>query len=374
MAPATGRASPGLVPAPAASPHRPRSRVVPRPTSASIGWHGWRERPSVRRDRFPRWFPARRYRGPMRIPTALPEAQPASATPSTARVSPTQPRRQARWLLMTADALALLVSSLAGVALWGWILGASAPAGSLRPGAWLPFAPVALLLMAAYGLYRRPARRVRSLTFLDLAHLFHALTLAGLVTLAVSGVMHRLTGVAKMTWSEVAACALPALIAIPLVRAALTAIMDRNGIPRTRVIVIGSGAIAERLIGRLRRFGDIEFVGWVDEGAPADAPRDRSHYLGTGSQISTLCRVHGVDRVLVALDDWNGRPLAEWLRSTPSTTQVSIVGPSSDLVPGRSAIDQFHGLPVIDITAPPPGAGQRFAKRTIRAAARAAML
>lgn len=309
----------------------------------------------------------------MRTPTGLTEVQPASVPRPSSLPPPAANRRQARWLLMTVDAVALLSSSLCGVAVWGWILGRTTPAGALRPAAWLPFVPVALLLMAAYGLYRRPARRVRSLTFLDLAHLFHALTLAGLVTLAVSGVMHRLTGVAKLTWSEVAACALPALVAVPLVRAGLTAIMDRNGIPRTRVIVVGSGAIADRLIGRLGRFGDIEFVGWVDDAIPAGTLH-RSHYLGDGAQLGTLCELHGVDRVLVALDDWNGQPLADWLRSAPATTQVSIVGPSSDLVTCRSVIDEFHGLPVIDISAPPPGLGQRIAKRTIDVAVSAAML
>ena len=311
----------------------------------------------------------------MRTPTGLPEAYPAPTTlPNVSTPSPTPNRRPARWLLVIVDSVALLASSLGGVAVWGWILGRAAPAAALRPNAWLPFAPVALLSMVAYGLYRRPARRVRSLTFLDLAHLFHALTLAGLVTLAVSGVIHRLTGVAKLTWSEVAACALPALIAVPSVRAALTAIMDRNGIPRTRVIVVGSGAIAARLIGRLRRFGDIEFVGWVDEMSSASTRDPDERYLGRGTQLGSLCRLYGVDRVLVALDDWNGRPLADWLRSTPPTTQVSIVGPSSDLVTCRSVIDEFHGLPVIDITAPPPGIGQRIAKRAIDVCVSAGML
>jgi exopolysaccharide biosynthesis polyprenyl glycosylphosphotransferase len=310
----------------------------------------------------------------MRTSTGLPEAHPAPIARPTVSSSPPTHRRQARWLLVTVDTVALLASSLCGVALWGLILGSAAPAGSLRPGAWLPFVPVALLMVAAYGLYRRPARRVRSLTFLDLAHLFHALTLAGLVTLAVSGVMHRLTGVAKVTWSEVAACAIPALAAVPLVRAALTAIMDRNGIPRTRVIVVGSGAIAERLIGRLRRFGDIDFVGWVEETSSAGTQHRPTQFLGTGTELGSLCRHHGVDRVLVALDDWNGRPLADWLRSTPISTQVSIVGPSSDLVTCRSVIDEFHGLPVIDIMAPPPGTGQRIAKRTIDVVVSAGML
>src|SRR5579864_7833026 len=169
----------------------------------------------------------------MRTSTGRPDAAAVPAVQPAVARSPSPPVRHARWLLMAVDAAAVLLAATLGVAFWGWILGRAAPAGALHPGAWLPFVPVALLTMAAYGLYRRPSRRVRSLTFLDLAHLFHALTLSGLVTLALSGEQHRLFGVAKLTWSEVAACALPALIAVPAFRGLATAVMDRNGISRT---------------------------------------------------------------------------------------------------------------------------------------------
>jgi len=83
------------------------------------------------------------------------------------------------------------------------------------------------------------------------------------------------------------------------------------------------------------------------------------------TRLADLCATYGVDRVLVAFDEWNERPLAEWLRETPATTQVSVIAPSSDLVTCRSVVDEFHGLAVIDVTAPPAGPGQRLAKRTL---------
>lgn len=275
--------------------------------------------------------------------------------------------RLARALLLGVDAVAVLGVSFLGVGVWGWILGSATPRGATRPSCWLPIVPVTLVLMAAYGLYRRPGRRLRSLTFLDLSHLFHALTLAGLVSLAVSGVLHRLAGTPKLTWSEVVAAAAPALLAVPLVRAGLTMVMDHRSIPRTRVIILGSGMTARRVSERLARFGDIELVGWVDHDltlGPLDGASLGRH-LGSGAELVGLCRRHGVDRVLVALDDGGDNPVMEWFRDLPTTVRVSVVPPFSDVLTWRSSVDELHGLAVIDVAPPAAGVVQRAAKRMI---------
>jgi exopolysaccharide biosynthesis polyprenyl glycosylphosphotransferase len=273
--------------------------------------------------------------------------------------------RHARMLLVAGDVFELVVASMLGVRVWGWILGSAAPAGTTRPSVWVPFVPITLAMMAVYGLYRRPGRRVRSLTFLDLGHLFHAVIVSGLLTLAASGSLHRLVGTPKLTWSEVAACALPAMLGLPAMRAALTAVMDQQNIARTRVIIVGSGTTALRVAGRLGRFGDIELVGWVAPDTSAVGTPALGEHLGSGEQLPALCRSRRVDRVLVALDDRGGRPDVDWFRDLPPAVRVSVVPPFSDVLTCRSNVDELHGLAVIDVAPPAAGIGQRAAKRSL---------
>jgi exopolysaccharide biosynthesis polyprenyl glycosylphosphotransferase len=116
-------------------------------------------------------------------------------------------------------------------------------------------------------------------------------------------------------------------------------------------------------------------VGWVDDlPSPSVARCPAGAYLGPVSALVGLCADHQVDRVLVALDDWSERPLVEWLRDTPGAVRVSAVPSFSDLVTCRTAVDEFHGLAVIDLTASPAGPVQRFAKRAIDVSVSGALL
>lgn len=101
---------------------------------------------------------------------------------------------------------------------------------------------------------------------------------------------------------------------------------------RSRVLVLGGGAVAERVVTGLRscpEFG-LEVVGVVDEG-PKPAPmRPIAVFLGTLNELPKVIDSHRIDTILVAFDGWPRTEfvMTELLRTVLSKgTNVWVIPP-----------------------------------------------
>jgi len=239
----------------------------------------------------------------------------------------------------------------------------------------LAFLPIFVAAMAFYGLYQREWRRLRPTSFLDIGPRGHALLMGAIGTLAASSVVHRYTQWQKIGWVEVVFMTLPAAVLMPLSRAFAGLVLRRNGNYRSRVIIVGSGAVATSLAHRLARCADIDLLGFVDDypllpiGTTPLGTR-----LGGILDLPKVCAATGADRVLVAFSQSSPSWVIEMLRKLPPNVRISVVPRLFELVTWQSQIEELHGLTVMDVAPPRLGPLSRAVKRSMDICASAFLL
>jgi len=229
----------------------------------------------------------------------------------------------------------------------------------------LPYLPLYIVAMAAYGLYQRDRRRLRPTSFMDIGPRWHALALGAVLTLATSATLHRFTGSPKFGWVEVLFMTMPAAFVLPLVRAIISVGLRQRSTLRSRVAIVGSGSVATSLAQRLGRCADIDLLGFVDDEphlAPGPVLQAR---LGAIRDLPQICTEMGVDRVLVAFSQSSPPLVVEMLRQLPAQVRISVVPRLFELVTWQSQIEELHGLTVMDVAPPQLGTLSRATKRSL---------
>ncbi|MGH9101611.1 MAG: sugar transferase [Acidimicrobiales bacterium] len=271
-------------------------------------------------------------------------------------------RRSEVSLVVAADLLSLLGALVVGLLL----LAALSSAGTNSIGtlghnllANAAFPLTALLAFATYGLYRQSRRRLRPNSFGELGGLIHAVAVGAFLNLGVGVLVHRLTGRAEVPPAQVVALALCAVVTVPSGRAIARRLARLSSRSATRVLVVGSGMMADRVQRYLRADGGVQIVGVVD-----DDPMPGTTVLGGIVDLPTICADHRVDRILVGFSRTHPQETLGLLRLLHGTIPISIVPRYFELLSWRSEVEELYGLPVIDVAPPYLGTGARFAKRT----------
>jgi exopolysaccharide biosynthesis polyprenyl glycosylphosphotransferase len=256
-----------------------------------------------------------------------------------------------RALLGIADAVAISVAAATGAL----VLRASNPvrAGDLT----IPQIGVAVLTLAAalhlHGLYRRPASRLRPSAWWRPSVIARCLPTAAILAMGIDALFY---GRPTVTASVV--MTLPAVVLIPVGRSLFIRLFGPPTI--TRILVVGSGAVADRLIARLERCSDTIVVGQVD-----DRSRARCSPLGGMGDLTELCRNHLVDRIIVAFSDVPDWQTLELLRQLDGQVAVTIVPRMFELLSWRSEIEELFGMPLLHVPPASLTVGARWAKRTL---------
>jgi exopolysaccharide biosynthesis polyprenyl glycosylphosphotransferase len=238
----------------------------------------------------------------------------------------------------------------------------------------VPYLSLYLVALVGYGLYERDRRRLRSTSFPDMGALLHALALGSILTLAASSVLHRWAGTPRLGWVEVVFMGAPAVVLAPVLRSGVNLALLQRGVVRSRVVVVGSGAVANAVVGRLRHCPDIEVVGFVDDAphlAAGDSPCKR---LGAIADLPQVCAETRANRALVAFSSTSPSWVMEMLRKLPPGVRISVVPRLFELVTWQSQIEELHGLTVMDVAPPRLGLGSRACKRSMDIAVSGASL
>lgn len=128
---------------------------------------------------------------------------------------------------------------------------------------------------------------------------------------------------------------------------------------RSRALVLGGGAVAERVVSALRscpEFG-LELVGVVDE-EPKPAPmRPTALFLGTLNELPKVIDSHSIDTIIVAFAGWPRTEfvMTELLRTVLSKgTNVWVIPRFYEFGMQGQPCDDLWGLPIIKLTPPGP--------------------
>ncbi len=236
----------------------------------------------------------------------------------------------------------------------------------------LSFVPVFLVVFAAYGLYRDRRRRIAPSSFHDLVDIAHALTIGSICALGMAVLRMKLghiSGAAGLRTEEVITTAVVAMVYVPFGRLILNQLRAALGHSvKFRVLVLGSGQVADATIARLQRFPNVEVVGQIDDDVAV------TPVLGSRSQLLEVCQRERVDRIIVAYSREPDRETVHLLREAAGSIHISIVPRLFELMTWRSQVEDLYGMPVIDIAPPQFTQAALFLKRVMDIAVAATLL
>jgi exopolysaccharide biosynthesis polyprenyl glycosylphosphotransferase len=266
-------------------------------------------------------------------------------------MAPTLGRRH-RYLLEISDVATLTASAVLGAVTLSYI-------SPVRAGH-LGVLDVALAAVAMAvtlhlrGLYRRPASRLRPSEWWGPAVIARCLPTAALLALASDAFVFR---GGRMTLTAAVAMTLPAIVLVPVGRRVIVRMFDPTV---TRILVIGTGPISDRLISRLRRCPDTRVVGHVDDNA---APGAR--VLGGLADLPDVCADYAIDRVIIAFPNTSDAIVLEALRKLEGQVPISEIPRYFELHNWRTEAEELHGLTLMHLPTASLAGSERIMKRLI---------
>lgn len=128
-----------------------------------------------------------------------------------------------------------------------------------------------------------------------------------------------------------------------------------------RVVLVGSGAVADRLAEQLEATGRVQVVGFVD-----DEPKDPTGCLGSLDELASVCADQSVDHVVVAFSRSQAEHIVEALRPLQGILPISVVPRLFDVLPSTADThDLVSGFPVVSVAPSAASTWHRAAKRTL---------
>ncbi len=241
-----------------------------------------------------------------------------------------------RYLLEITDAVTLTASA----ALGGLILSHISP---LRAGGLgIRDIAVATIAMAValhlHGLYSRPSARLRPTEWWRPGMVARCLPTASILALAFDAlVLHG----GRMTLTAAVAMTLPAVLLVPLGRRLMVRTFDPAV---TRILVLGSGPISERLTSRLKRCPDTRVVGHVDDNvAPGTT------VLGGLDELAAVCESYEIDRVILAFPSADDARVLQAMRTLEGKVPVSEIPRYFELHNWRSETEDLQGITLVHL-------------------------
>ncbi len=272
---------------------------------------------------------------------------------------PTAQSRRHTWrLVLVGDLIAMMAAVCIGVVFFR-------PTNADGSGATLPvdllmvslFPLCQLLFFVILGRYRQ-GRRLRPSTFWDIPIILGALVAGSMVAQVAVSDLDRVRAWPLPSLADTYAIILAAAV-FSLVARTLTLYTSRTRKP-TRVLIIGSGMVANRVKEYLGRDSGTVVVGFVD-----DDPVPPARTLGTPRDLPMLCDRLQIDRVLVTFSRHHPKDLTQALRDVQGSVAIGIVPRYFELLTWRSVMDELCGLPIIDVAPPSIGRIDRVVKRTL---------
>ncbi len=221
------------------------------------------------------------------------------------------------------------------------------------------FALVATCVLACFGAYSRDAGRRLGGYILRWARLWVASGITTWVVVIVCMIIGQEIPVNSLAMAS---------IALPLLWTTWRLLIDRCDFgPRTdRVVVVGSGAIAQQVIAMTQRpGGEFQVVGCVDDDPVGQLPAPDPPILGPIAELPSILRRYEIDRLLVAFSGRRDHDLIDALRSCDGVQiDVDIVPRLFEYIGVDCAVSMLGDLPVHHVPARRSGPGARALKRS----------
>jgi exopolysaccharide biosynthesis polyprenyl glycosylphosphotransferase len=219
------------------------------------------------------------------------------------------------------------------------------------------FFPVAVVLaLALGGVYRVTHRQLQPSAFLEFRELSFGVGGGCVLTLAVGSFFHATFGTIEPIATQLVTAVIVAIAVITLGRIVLRFFL--HALTTTRVLVVGAGQTAERIMMNVRHDPGMTLVGRVVDGDLADVGA-----IGRVTDLPELCRQLDVHRVLVAGGDRFSSESLDTYRDLQDVVHIAMVPRYYELISWRSRLTDLGGMPFLEIAQPHLSRWDRFMKR-----------
>jgi exopolysaccharide biosynthesis polyprenyl glycosylphosphotransferase len=232
--------------------------------------------------------------------------------------------------------------------------------GNIGANALFPFAVV--LAIAVGGNYRTNHGQLGSSMFKELKDVLFAVSVGCVVTLAAGSYLHAVAGTGRPVAAQEVVAVVLAVAFISVGRAILRASLHTLTV--TRVIIVGSGALTDRITTFLDLRHGVEIVGHVVGEEELDAGA-----LGSVNDLPSLCRDLNVQQVIVGFPSCHSEKFVGIYRQLQSNVHIAFVPRYFELVSFRARLADLGGLPLLEVARPDLSGMDRFLKRSFDVAA-----
>ena len=227
--------------------------------------------------------------------------------------------------------------------------------GNFSSDALFPFAVV--MAIAIGGSYRTNQGHLGTSMFKELKDILFAVSVGCVISLIASTYVHAVGGIARPLAAQYVVAVVVAVAFISLGRVMLRAAI--HSMTATRVLIVGTGALTDRITTYLGLRHGVEIVGHVvgeeelDEGA-----------LGTVDDLPSLCRSLNVQQVIVGFPSCHSEKFVGIYRQLQSHVRIAFVPRYFELVSFRARLADLGGLPLLEVARPDLSGLDRFLKRS----------
>ena len=206
------------------------------------------------------------------------------------------------------------------------------------------FPVAAVLALALGGAYRVTHRRLQPNAFVEARELCFGVGCGCVLAIGIGAMVHGAFGTDEPYATQLVFAVIVAVVIISLGRAILRYFL--HALTTTRVLVVGSGPLVERIIMSVSQDPGMTLVGRAgDEIAEPGT-------LGRVADLPHLCQQLRVDRVLVASGDQFRDESLEIYRKLQDSVHVAIVPRYYELTSWRSRLTDLSGVPFIEVARP----------------------
>ncbi|HEY1832659.1 MAG TPA: sugar transferase [Acidimicrobiales bacterium] len=217
--------------------------------------------------------------------------------------------------------------------------------------------PVAVVIaLACGGMYRVAHQRLQPSAFLEARDLAFGVGLGCVIALGVGAFLHSTAGIMEANSTQLVFAVIVTVVVITFGRILLRFFL--RALTTTRVLVVGSGTMANRITLSVRQDPGMTLVGRVVAGDEVE-----SGALGRVRDLPALCQALAVHRILVAFPDEITGESLDTYRQLQDSVHIAMVPRFYELVSWRSRLTDMSGMPFLEIARPHLSIWDQFIKR-----------
>jgi exopolysaccharide biosynthesis polyprenyl glycosylphosphotransferase len=217
-----------------------------------------------------------------------------------------------------------------------------------------PVAAVAALALG--GMYRVTHQRLQPSAFLEIRDLSFGVGSGCVLALFSGALLHGAIGITEPNATQLVMAVIVTVVVISIGRIILRYFL--HALTTTRVLVVGSGKIADRIMLSVRQDPGMTLVGRAVSGNDVDAGA-----VGRVHDLPSLCKQLDIHRVLVAFPDEVTDDSLSIYRKLQDSVHIAMVPRFYELVSWRSRMTDLAGMPFLEIARPHLSVWDQFMKR-----------